>query len=138
MKPRISFRHAFLMVAAAGLWLSTGPGCSSLSYHRVDYLGVQRPSRTDPARVEILRSEPDRKFERLGEVVVDVSIDPPPPVEKIEAGLRREAAKMGADAVLLARDQTQVTGARWWGPYWAPSVSSLQSRIIVAVAIKYQ
>ncbi len=112
-------------------------GCTSLSHHTLNYVGAQRFPPSDPSRVAILKADPSRPFERLGEVVVDASIDPAPSIDKIESTLRADAAKLGADAVVLAYDRTQVTGTWVWGPYWAPSASPIQSRIIVAVAIKY-
>ena len=43
--------------------------------------------------------------------MLDISVDPPAPVEDIEARLREEAAKWGANAVYVARDTiTRVDG----------------------------
>ena len=41
----------------------------------------------------------------LGEVVVDASIQPAAPIEQIEDKLRSEAAKMGADAIVIQVDR---------------------------------
>ncbi|MBK9139997.1 MAG: hypothetical protein IPM17_14715 [Verrucomicrobia bacterium] len=117
-------------------WLLAG--CSSISDHTIQYVGAPRPPRTDPYQVELLREEPKRPFDRLGEVVVESSLNPPPAIEKIEGRLRAGAARLGADAVFLATDQTQVTGTQFWGPYWAPSATATQNRVIVGVAIKYR
>ncbi len=124
--------------AAAGLaaWLAVG--CSSLSDRTIQYVGAPRPARTDPVQVELLREEPKRAFDRLGEIVVEASLSPPPAIEKIESRLREKAASLGADAIFLVTDQTQVTGSQWWGPYWAPSVTPTQNRILVGIAIKYR
>jgi hypothetical protein len=118
------------------VWLVVG--CSSLSDHTIQYVGAPRLSRTDPQQVELLRDEPKRAFERLGEVVVQSSLNPPPAIEKVEARLRAGAARLGADAVFLVTDQTQVTGTQFWGPYWAPSATAIQNRVLVGVAIKYR
>ncbi|MGC8990979.1 MAG: hypothetical protein ACP5MD_12735 [Verrucomicrobiia bacterium] len=121
-----------------GLGLLLLVGCSSLSSHTVQYVGAPRPPATSPAQIEILRSEPARPHEKLGEVVVDASIDPPPKIEKIEETLRRDAAKMGADAVVLVHDQIHPVGTVVTGPWWSPMVSTVRGRLIVGVAIKYQ
>ncbi len=113
-------------------------GCSYYDSHTITYLGSPRPAPTDPGQVKILQSPPTRPHDRLGEIVVDASLDPPPDVAKVEDRFRREAAKLGADAVVVVSDRAETTG--WWmtGPYWSPSVSNMQSRIIVGVAIKYR
>ena len=99
---------------------------------------MPRYAPTSGAQVEILHSEPARAHDKLGEIVVDASIDPPPAVEKSEAALRREAAKLGADALVIVHDRAQAVGAQVWGPWWAPSVSTIENRLIVGVAIKYK
>ncbi len=66
--------------------------------------------------MEILRGEPSRPHDRLGEIVVDASIDPPPPIEKVEAKLRSEASKLGADVVIVVSDRVQEVGAFLSGP----------------------
>ena len=120
---------------AAGL---LGPGCSYYDSHTIAYVGAPRPAPTTPAQIELIHAPPTRAHERLGEIVVDTSLEPPPSIQKVEARFRREAAKLGADAVFIVQDQAQTTG--WWttGPWWSPSVSSLRSRVIVGVALKYQ
>lgn len=113
-------------------------GCSYYDSHTITYLGAPRPTPTSAVQIKILQTPPSRPHERLGEIVVDASLNPPPDINKVEARFRREAAKLGADAVVVVSDRAETTG--WWmsGPYWSPSVSSMQSRVIVGVAIKYQ
>ncbi len=113
-------------------------GCRYYHARTITYLGAPRPAPTRPEQIAILTAPPERPHDRLGEIVMDTSISPPPNVQKIEERFRREAARLGADAVFIVQDRTQVTG--WWfsGPYWAPSVSTIQGRVIVGVAIKYR
>lgn len=136
MRIRLRLRFEWPLAAALAGWLAAG--CSSLSDHTIQYVGAPRPPRNDPLQVELLREEPKRTFDRLGEIVVEASLNPPPAIEKIESRLRQGAANLGADAVFLVTDQTQVTGSQMWGPYWAPSVTPSQNRIIVGIAIKYR
>lgn len=147
MKPRTgrtsnqTVKHMKSILASlvlAGLTLGVGTGCSHCRSHSITYLGVARPAPTDPVQIEILQTPPERAHDRLGEVVIDASLNPPPSVQKIEARLRREAAKLGADAVLIAQDQATTTGLWVGGPWWGPTVNTVQSRIIVGVALKYR
>ena len=65
------------------------------------YDGVEKFSPTDPATVQVLDREPKQRHERLGEVKLDISIDPPASVADIDSRLREEAAKMGANAIYV-------------------------------------
>jgi hypothetical protein len=123
---------------AAGLFAALGTGCSYVNSHTITYLGGPRPARSDPARIEILQAPPSRLHDRLGEIVIDASLSPAPKTEKIEGRLRSEAAKLGADAVLVAHDQAATTGYWMAGPWWNASMSQVQSRVIVGVALKYR
>lgn len=104
----------------------------------LQYVGVTRYPRSDAVQVEIVHQFPTRAHEKLGEVVVNASVDPGPPVEKIEAALRRDAAKLGADAVVLVHDQTHPVGAVVTGPWWSSTFSTIHGRVVVGVAIKYK
>lgn len=123
------------VLCAAGLLLA---GCSSLSSHHLAYIGAPRSSATDATRVEILRGEPTRAHAKLGEVVVTASLDPSPTIDKIEGRLRQEAAKLGADAVVLVQDRAENVGAVATGPWWSYSISNVQGRVLVGIAIKYK
>jgi hypothetical protein len=62
--------------------------------------------------VQVLPSEPAQRHDRIGEVLLDISVDPAPPVADIEQRLREEAAKMGANAVYVIRDAIRPGEAR--------------------------
>jgi hypothetical protein len=59
-------------------------------------------------------------------------------VTKIEEAIRKGAAKLGADAAVVVYDATRPTGAVVMGPWWGRTVDTIQGRMIIAVAIKYQ
>ena len=61
--------------------------------------------------VRILRTEPTAPHDRLGEIVVDASTDPAPPVTEIERKMVEAAAKMGANAVVVVLDRVQPVAA---------------------------
>jgi hypothetical protein len=112
--------------------------CASIDSHTTQYVGAPHQPPSDPARVEILRAEPTRPHDRLGEVMVDVSTDPAPPIAEVEARLRKEAAKIGADAVVVVYDHVQPVGAFVTGPWWGRSIDTVTGRQLIGVAIKYR
>jgi hypothetical protein len=65
------------------------------------YSGVETFPPTDPATVQVLDREPKARHDRLGEVKLDISLDPPATVADIDNRLREEAAKMGANAIYV-------------------------------------
>jgi hypothetical protein len=112
--------------------------CATVDATSTQYIGAPHPPPTDPARVAVLRTPPSQPHDRLGEVVVDASTEPPPPIADIEAKLTAEAAKLGADAVVIVLDRVVPTAVYVSGPWWGRSVDTVTGRKIVGVAIKYR
>jgi hypothetical protein len=112
--------------------------CASIHSNTNQYVGAPHPPPTDPTRVEILRQAPTRPHDRLGEIIVDASTDPAPPVQKVEERLRTEAAKIGADAAVVVYDRVQPVGVYVSGGYWTRTASTITGRKLVGIAIKYQ
>jgi len=112
--------------------------CASISSNTVQYVGVPHFAPSDPASVEILRTEPTRPHDRLGEIIVDASTDPAPPIAKVEERLRKEAAKLGADAAVVVYDRIQPVGVFVSGTYWSRSASTITGRKLIGIAIKYK
>ncbi len=123
------------LTIAAGLFLVTG--CNTVSTTSRQFLGGPTYPPSNPANIEILRTEPARPHVQLGQVQAEPSSDSVGAAQ-IEASLRKEAAKLGADAVVIVQDSTQVTGAYVMGPLWDRSIQRVEGRVIVGVAIKYQ
>lgn len=96
--------------------------CAYVEATRVNYVGVPRYAPVKPEQVQVLPNEPKQRHERLGEIVLDISVDPPAPVEDIEARLREEGAQMGANAVYVIRDVAR------------PG----EARKLVGIAVRYQ
>ena len=91
---------------------------------------------TDPARVQILRETPLQPYEMLGEIHIEPS-GGFPPREKIEAELRKEGARFGADAVLIIYDRTQPSGKSYaGGPLGVEE--PMYGHAVRAEAIKYK
>lgn len=128
-------RLFYLNLTLVALALVTG--CQTVSVTSTQEIGGPTFSPTDPATVEILRTEPTRPHVRLGEVHAEPS-DEEVSAAKIEEALRKGAAKLGANAAVVIYDRTQVTGAYVTGPWYGRSIEQIQSRVVVAVAIRYQ
>ena len=133
MKTRIQTLALITSVAA----LLAGAGCNTVSTTSTQYLGGPTYPPTDPANVEILRTMPTRPHIQLGEIRAEPS-STSTDVATIENVLRKKAAKMGADAAVVVVDRIQTTGAMVVGGFLNRSVDTIQGRVIVAVAIKYQ
>ena len=123
-----------IIAMAAGLFLATG--CSTVSIDSKQYLGLPNYPPTDPAQVQILRKEPAEPHVQLGEIRAEPFSDSTS-AEKIEAALQKAGAKMGANAVVIVYDRTQVTGAMVSGPWYGRSVQQIEGRVIIGVPIRY-
>ncbi|MGO8838014.1 MAG: hypothetical protein ACLQAH_04565 [Limisphaerales bacterium] len=123
-----------LFASVAALFLVTG--CNTVSINSNQYLGVQPYPPSNPAQIQILRKEPTRPHVQLGEVRAEPSSDSVS-AQQIETSMRTAAAKMGADAIVIVFDRTEVTGAMVSGPWFGRSVQTITGRVIVGVAIKY-
>ncbi len=125
-----------LASAAVVVALFTTVGCNTVSTSQIQYVGAPHYGPSNPATIEILRTAPTRPHVQLGQVTAEPSSDSVA-VTQIEDALRQSAAKIGADAVVIVADHTQVTGTVVSGPLWARSVDRVTGRVIVGVAIKY-
>ena len=109
--------------------------CSGVSIDTKQFLGLPTYPPTDPATVEILREPPLRPHERLGEIYAEPSGEPP--VSEIEDKMRKAAAKIGANAVVIVADRTERMGSIITGPWWRGEIDPVYGRVIVGVAIRY-
>ena len=120
------------------LTLSVLGACATIDATTAPRVGAPHYPPSDPAAVQILRQDPPRQFEQLGEVRLDASTDPAPPVTDIEARLKSEGAKLGADAVVIVWDRIQPVGVQYNGPLWGGNLEAIQAHRLVGVAIKYK
>jgi len=109
-------------------------GCSYVSVRSQAYLGTPLSPPTDPKTVEIVQGEPSRPHDRLGEIVATPTGDPSR--TQYEDALRAEAAKLGANAVVVVSDRYQVVGY-WVDPWW-PTATPVVGRVVVGLAIRYR
>ncbi|MBD2837200.1 hypothetical protein ID144_09145 [Pseudomonas sp. JM0905a] len=129
-------QHLRPLLAAGVLLLLAA--CANIDAQTTEYVGVPHAAPTNPAGVEVLRREPMRPHDRLGEVVVDASTEPPPPVTDIEQKLREEAAKIGGNAVVVVYDRIQPVSAYVSGPLWARDVETIEGRKLKGIIIRYR
>jgi uncharacterized protein YbjQ (UPF0145 family) len=124
-----------LLLGVITCWLVA---CASLNTTMTPYAGASHYPPGDPASVQILRTEPTKSHDRLGEIVVDAATHSATPGNKVEQKLRQEAAKLGADAVVVVYDRLQPMGASVMSGYWDRSIETVTGHTIVGVAIKYR
>lgn len=126
----LSIRH---WIAPALLALVAS--CNTVSIQTDQYVGVPTFAPTQPASVQILRAAPTRPNVRLGEIVAEPQGSPS--VTEIESKLQESASKMGANAVVIVADRTELMGAYVSGPWYGRELSPVYGRVIVGVAIRY-
>jgi hypothetical protein len=100
----------------------TAASCAYVDATTTQYVGVPRFAPGDPAAVKVLPAEPAQRHDRLGEILLDISVDPPAPVADVEQRLRDEGAKMGANAVYVIRD----------------AIRPGETRKLIGIAIRYR
>ncbi|MFJ3372475.1 hypothetical protein [Pseudomonas sp. NPDC086251] len=122
-------------LAAAFLALS---GCATVDAQTTAYVGVEHPAPTLASEVVVLRTEPLRPHVRLGEVLIDASVEPAPPITEVEQKLREESAKLGGDAVVVVYDHIQAVGAYVRGGVWSRDVETIEGRKLKGIVIKYR
>jgi hypothetical protein len=111
-------------------------GCSGVSASTRMYPGAPTFAPTDAAAVEVLRSEPAIPYVRLGEITL--SLQGNPSQQELSKALQKQAAEMGATAVVLVFDGSQTYGVTYSGPLWSPAdPSSYGAQVLIAVAIRY-
>jgi hypothetical protein len=112
--------------------------CATVDVTTTEYVDAPRYQPTEPTAVQILRTEPTVPHDRLGEVMVDASTDPAPPIVEVEQKLCKAAAKLGADAVVVVYDRIQPVAAYVSGPWWGRNIESISGRKLIAVAIRFR
>jgi hypothetical protein len=131
------------------VWLTIGvalaaAACGRVSATSMQYVGVPQFPATNPTTVEILRAEPSRPPERLGEVSLTTTTSPAPAMSDVEGALRARAGALAADAVVVVYDRLQPIGAyapggtMWWDGGPDRTLYPITGRRLVGVAIKYR
>jgi hypothetical protein len=96
-------------IALRALTVAALAGCAPTFDHAIDlrYATARAARQTDPATVAVIESEPDRPYHVLGDLQVRGfqvgSLGEAPSPATVTAALREQAARLGADAVILLR-----------------------------------
>jgi putative NIF3 family GTP cyclohydrolase 1 type 2 len=130
--------HRPLLSAALIASLLTLTACATVDAQTTAYVGLEHPAPTLASQVQVLRVEPTRANVRLGEILIDASLDPAPPITEVEQKLREQAATLGADAVVVVYDHIQPVAAYVSGPLWSRDIETIQGRKLKGIAIRYQ
>jgi hypothetical protein len=125
----------YLTALISGAILALLAGCNTVSINSTAYLGTPNFSPTDPASVEILQTAPTRPHIRLGEITAEPSGNPTK--QEIQQKLQVAAAKIGANAVVIVSDRTQIMGGVVTGGWYDRQISPVEGRVITTVAIRY-
>ena len=128
-------KPSLVCVAFASLALAS---CASLESTTTPYATAPQLAPADPGAVKIVRTEPLEPHDRLGEVVIDMSITTPPPIADVEARLADESAKLGANAVVVVVDRVQPSEGYVTGTYWGRPMDTVTGSKTIGVAIKYK
>jgi len=127
-------RFLLLMMGGASLLLMTG--CREISTAHTQDIGTPRFSPSDPAQIEILRNVPATPHVELGQVWGHSS-DTSGDVSKLEAALRKEAARLGADAIVVWQDRIETWDAADSRLGGGRSADGVHGRTVIGAAIKY-
>jgi hypothetical protein len=85
-------------------------GCPTTNIVRImPTVGTPVYPPTDPTTIMILRTQPLRPFETLGQIILEP--EAVLPVPEMEQKLRQAAASMGANAVVIISDMTMLAGS---------------------------
>jgi hypothetical protein len=107
--------------------------CSSVTAQTTKYSSVPPQPPTQAAAVRILRFQPTQPCQPLGEIVVNTPSDTPQATQQVADKLKEEAAKLGADAVVVVDARLQQEGKRLITtgiqPYMARKLSRERSSI---------
>ncbi|HEY7677788.1 MAG TPA: hypothetical protein VIG69_11990 [Candidatus Methylomirabilis sp.] len=129
---------AGLLGAAVVVLGGTGWGSAEVFSDRLPGAPVYPPS--DPAKIEIFRQiVPQRPYVSLGRIRVEP--DSTIPREEVDRLLRAEAAKMGADAVLVETEGTRVVGVNYQQGGGFANLDAPQevtAPLIIGAAIRYR
>lgn len=111
-------------------------GCCSISTTHTQDICGPRFAPSDPSQVVILPNVPARPHIELGQVwAYSTSASENP--SKLEQVLRKEAAKLGADAFVIWHDGIQTGDPALFPANEGRSVKKVPGRTVIGAAIKY-
>ena len=126
-----------VVASAAAAALCVLAGCTIGSESTIRFSDAPKlPPRS--GWVQVLRVEPSRPYETLGEIVLESSMNPAVDSDALEAKLRANGAALGGDAVIVTLDRTMAAKEGSTDAYATRAGDHDWKRRIVGVAIKYR
>ena len=119
--------------AAAALFA----GCAHVNESTTPVSGTPALQPTS-AWVQVTRVEPARRYQELGEIVLESTVSPAADEDVLERKLRASGAALGADAVLVRFDRVLPADGDVNNSQATRRKDSDWKRRIVGVAIKYR
>lgn len=113
-----------------------GAACSGVDTSSFRLIGAPDLPPTAPDQVEILTRPPLRPFVRLGRIRAEPQGEAGNAA--IEAALRQEAAKMGADAVIVGFQGERRIGAEISGFAGDAEIQPEMGRVVIGTAIHFR
>lgn len=110
-------------------------GCTTVSVSTKQDIAAPNFPPTDPTSVQIMQTAPTAPHVRLGEITLEPSGSPTK--EMLQSKFQTAAAAMGANAVVIVADRTQIMGAYVTGPWYGRQIQQVTGRVIIGVAIRY-
>jgi len=111
-------------------------GCSGVDTSSFKLIGAPDLPPTDPVTVQILEHPPLRPFVRLGRIRAEPQGDAGNAA--IEAALQKEAARMGADAVIVGFQGERRIGAEISGFAGDAEIQPEMGRVVIGTAIHFR
>jgi hypothetical protein len=128
MKRTENATKAFWFTVLVGMLFIVG--CAAAPPVRIlPLVGAPAYPPTDPVTVMVLRTEPQRPFETLGQVVLEPEGNALS-VPELEQKLREAAASMGANAVVITADMTMQAGGN--------RMEQSGGQVVSAIAIRFK
>jgi hypothetical protein len=127
------YRSLAVLIGSGILLLLTG--CNTISMRSAAYLSSPNFPPTEPSSIEILQTAPTKPHVRLGEITAEPSGNPTK--QEIQEKFQVAAAKMGANAVVIVSDRTQIMGGFVTGGWYDRQIMPVEGRVITGVAIRY-
>jgi hypothetical protein len=128
MKRTENATKPFWFTVLAGMLLIAG--CATAPPVRIlPLVGASAYAPTDPVTIMVLRTEPQRPFETLGQVVLEPEGNALS-VPELEQKLREAAASMGANAVVITADMTMQAGGT--------RMEQSGGQVVSAIAIRFK
>jgi hypothetical protein len=130
-------RHSAILIGSAVVVVALAllGGCTKVTVQVMPFAGVQQFPPTDPGVVGVLYTEPTRPHLRLGEINLEPHVKQS--AADLEQRLQAAGAQLGADAVVVVADPSNLVGGTAATSWWGRGIETVHGEVVVGVAIRY-